>query len=181
MKRAAFVIYDKFEELEAVAPIDILRRAGVDVKILTLSGDLETVGRSSISIKADAKLCDFKGEIFDCLAISGGPGFKEAVKSELLLEFIKAHAESGKILAAICAAPFILKTAGVLEGRRCTAHPSVFDKMGELATPESVVCDGKTITSNGAGSAVLFGLKIVEMLLSQEEAKKVSDAICFKE
>lgn len=181
MKKVAFVIYDKFEELEAVAPIDILRRAGADVKVLTLNSALETRGRSAIEIKADARLEDFESEIFDCVAISGGPGYKEALESETLLGFVKRHAEQGKLLAAICAAPLILKKAGALAGKRCTSHPSVFEQMGELAVQKSTVQDGNVLTSNGAGNAVAFGLKIAELLISKGEAERVSNAICFGE
>lgn len=181
MKKVAFVIYDKFEELEAVAPIDILRRAGADVKVLTLNSALETRGRSSIEIKADARLQDCESETFDCVAVAGGPGYMEALESESLLKFISRHAALGKLIAAICAAPLILKKAGALEGRRCTSHPSVFGQMGALAIKEPLVQDASAITSNGAGNAVAFGLKIAEVLISKSEAEKVSAAICFGE
>lgn len=181
MKKLAFVIYDKFEELEAVAPIDILRRAGADVKVLTLNSALETRGRSSIEIRADARLRDCESETFDCVAVSGGPGYKEALESESLLKFVRRHAVSDKLIAAICAAPLILKKAGVLEGKRCTSHPSVFEQMGALALKKPLVQDGNVLTSNGAGNAVAFGLKIAEVLISKSEAEKVSNAICFGE
>lgn len=180
MKTVAFIIYDNFEELEAVAPIDILRRANVDVKILTLSNSLETTGRSNIKIIADAFLKDFKDTLFDCIAISGGSGFKEAIKSELLLQTIRNHNSSNKIIAAICAAPLILKEAGILENKVVTSHPSVFEKMGEKAVVKNLVKDGSIITSRGAGTAVEFGLEILNSLLLNEESLRISESICYK-
>lgn len=180
MKKAAFIIYENFEELEAVAPIDIMRRANIEVTLLTLSKEILTKGRNSISVLADANFDKYLSDTFDCVAVSGGPGFKEAIKNQDLLYFLKRHFDSNKIVAGICAAPFILKTAGVLEGKACTAHTSVFELMGELAVLKGTVKDANVITSRGAGTAVEFGLALVEALVSKEASQNVATSICYE-
>lgn len=179
MKKVALIIFDRFEEIEAITPIDILRRAGADVKILTLGNSLNVQGRSSIEIKADAFFSDSMDETFDAVVLSGGPGTYDVANNTSLLNFLKKHNSLGKLVAAICAAPIVLKNAGVLDGKTCTGHTSVMDTLGKNAICEAVVTDSNVITSRGAGTALVFALKIVEELFGKEKSLIVADSICL--
>ena len=121
MKKAAVLLFDKFEEIEGITPVDILRRAGVDVKTLSIEPTKTVVGRSAIEVKCDALFDDAKSDIFDAVVISGGPGTDRLLGREDVLEFVKRHNAEGKICAAICAAPVVLKAAGYLSTECATA------------------------------------------------------------
>lgn len=179
MKKVALIIFDRFEEIEAITPIDILRRAGADVKVLTLGSTLNVRGRSSIEIKADALFSDCMDEVFDAIVLSGGPGTYDVADNISLLNFLKKHNSLGKLVCAICAAPIVLKNAGLLDGKTCTGHTSVMDRLGEHANCESVVSDSMLITSRGAGTALTFALKIVEELFGKEKALEIAESICL--
>lgn len=181
MKKAAVIIFENFEEMEAVAPIDILRRAGAEVVVATISGSLETTGRSSLTIKADALFSDISRETFDAVVISGGPGTMNVAQNPGLLEFIRRHNAQNKIIAAICAAPVVLKNAGVLEGRECACHTSKEKELAAYIKDASlrVAASGNIITSKGAGTAADFALEIAKKLISPDAAKSVATSICF--
>ena len=179
MKKTAVLLFDKFEEIEGITPVDILRRAGVDVKTLSVEPTKTVVGRSSIEVKCDALFEDAKGEIFDALVISGGPGTDKLLGREDVLEFVRRHNAEGKICAAICAAPVVLKAAGVLEGRRRTAFPARAAEVGGCDESVPAVVDRNIITSRGAGTASEFAFAIVSALLGEDAARKVAESICF--
>lgn len=179
-KKAAVVIFDGFEELEAAAPADLMRRAGIEVEVLTLTDSLAVRGRNSIEISADARLCDRADAEYDAVAISGGPGTRRAMESAELIKFARRHFESGAITAAICAAPLILKKAGILAGRPCAAHPSAACELENVRGDAPVVRDANVITSRGAGTAVEFGLALVEALAGRAAAEKTAETICFQ-
>lgn len=175
MKRVLCILEKGFEEIETVTPVDLLRRAGVEVVMAGVSSAMVT-GRSGISIKADAMLAEMDLGNFDVLFLPGGPAVMELRKNSQLLDLIQQYAAKGKIIAAICAAPLLLKDAGVLEGKIFTAH---FSAQAELpsTTGEGVVEDGNLMTSRGAGTAVDFGLALIEKLLGKAAAAEVSKAI----
>jgi 4-methyl-5(b-hydroxyethyl)-thiazole monophosphate biosynthesis len=166
------------EELEAVAPIDTLRRAGVDVTVASLSGDLTVTGRSRIQLGADVPFAQVASRLFDALVLPGGPGVAALRADARVVAAVREHFKNGKLVAAICAAPTVLADAGVLEGKRYTAHPSVAHELRAILSAERVVEDGSVITSRGAGTAVDFGLALVRHLVSPAKAHEVSAAIC---
>ncbi len=133
MKRALIPIAPGFEEVEAIAVIDVLRRAGVEVTTATTMASVgESVkGRCAISIKADTTLDEAAaGPCFDILILPGGAATTEALlKDKRIEEIIKKHRENGSFIAAICAAPLVLSKAGVTRGKVVTCHPSVRDKV----------------------------------------------------
>ena len=176
-KSVLCLLVDGFEEIELITPVDLLRRAGARVTVASVTGAETHTGRCQVVIRADARLGDVTHEEFDLLLIPGGPGIKalrgDGRAAELALEFARA----GKPIGAICAAPTVLKDAGVLEGKRFTAHASVHDELPEALASERVVQDGGLITSRGAGTAVDFGLKLIAHLFGPEKADEVALAI----
>ncbi len=179
MKRALVPLFDKFEEIEAIAPIDIMRRAGVEVVAASLEGDLRVVGRSAIAVAADAFFKDVCEKPFDIVVLPGGPGVHKLKDCGLLLNTLRKQSERGGLVAAICAAPAVLMSAGVLAGAKCTAHISVAGDLPGCDVSQRVVFDKNIVTSRGAGTAVEFGLKIVEILSGEKTSKDVAKSIHF--
>ncbi len=176
-KRVLCLLGPGFEEIEAVASIDILRRAGAEVVIASVPGDLHVTGRSGITLHADAALADTLPQEFDLLLIPGGPGVKALREDGRPAKLAKSFAENGKLVAAICAAPTILADAELLTEKRYTAHFSVNDELPLALTGRDVVEDGNLITSRGAGTALTFGMTLVRRLFGDAKANEVSRAI----
>ena len=181
MKTAAVVIFDGFEEVEAIAPVDILRRAGVGVKLAAVGGSLDVCGRSSITVRADALFSEIAESEFDAVVLAGGPGVRAAASDARLIEFFSRHFRAGQITAAICAAPGALSRAGVFSGVRITAHPSAVSEISnaDVDARADVVRDGNLITSRGAGTAMAFALEIASALEGAQKALEVSSSICY--
>jgi len=170
---------DGFEEIEALAPVDLLRRAGVEVKTVSLAETRHATGRSGITVHADATLESVRGTLADLLFIPGGAGVKHLRADARVAELVRAHAAADRWLAAICAGPLVLHDAGLLAGRRYTAHFSVAAELTEARLEERIVTDGRVTTARGAGTAVEFGLHLVALLTSPGEATEISKAICL--
>jgi len=166
-----------FEELEAVAPIDLLRRAGAEVVIASLSEQLSVTGRNGIRLVADTTLSAALERNFDCLLLPGGPGVKHLRADSRVIELVRRQARDGHWIAAICAAPTVLKDAGLIPGIRFAAHPSVAAELPGLISDHRVVRDGRIITSRGAGTAIDFGLEVVSALYGEPIAQSVSASI----
>lgn len=179
MKKAVVLLFDGVEELEAVAPIDILMRAGADVTVAAVADRPTVTGRSALEIKCDALFADVQNASFDAAVLAGGPGTDKMLADPRVVQFFARHNAEGKTVAAICAAPVVLKAAGVLRGRRCTAHTSRVAELENCDASAAVVRDGNVITSRGAGTAVEFALEIVSALFSEKTSKDVARAICF--
>ncbi len=172
-------IADGFEEIETIAPVDLLRRAGIRVILASLADNRHATGRCGVTVHADIALSAVGAETFDMLLLPGGPGVK-ALRADLRVrDLVQRHHGAGAWLAAICAAPTLLHDAGLLTGKRFTAHFSVADELPGLLASERVVIDGRMITARGAGTAMEFGLQIVTILESADKAQEISKAICF--
>ena len=176
-KNALVLLASGFEEIEAVSPTDLLRRAEVDVTVCSCEESLLVKGRSGISIQADCNLQSIEDRIFDLLILPGGPGVFELRNNPIVLKVIQKHFNHEKWIGAICAAPLLLLDAKVLNGTKHTAHASVADELPNLLLGEDVVTDKNIITSAGAGTAVPFGLKLVELLLSEKKANDIAHSI----
>lgn len=176
-KRVLCLLVNGFEEIETIAPVDLLRRAGANVVLASLSGEKWVTGRCEVTVRADAALADVMDQEFDLLLIPGGPGVKALRADGRAAQLARRYAQAGKPVAAICAAPTVLADAGLLTGRRFTAHFSVHGELPQALANERVVEDGNLITSRGAGTAVEFGLALVRKLFgdgaSQETAKAI--------
>lgn len=172
-KRVLCIITDGFEEIETIAPVDLLRRAGAEVVVASITDSMHVTGRCQVTIHADAKLDDVKDQSFDLFLIPGGPHVAALRADGRAAAMAKAYAAAGKPVAAICAAPTVLKDAGLLEGRRFTSHSGVSDELPSRITDERVVEDRGIITSMGAGTSVEFGLHLIQILFGQAKVDEV--------
>lgn len=173
--RVLCLLVDGFEEIELVTPVDLLRRAGIEVVVASLLRKT-AVGRSGIRVEADASLASLDAGRFDLLLIPGGPGVEKLRKDGRAAMLAREFVAAGKPVAAICAAPLVLMDAGLLDGRRFTVHQSVRENLPG-ALDERVVEDGLLITSRGAGTAMDFGLALVARLAGQNAADHVAEQI----
>lgn len=176
-KRVLCLLVPGFEEIETIAPIDLLRRAEAEVVIASVNGEKLVAGRCGVIVQADGTLTEVENQPFDLLFIPGGPGVKALREDGRAARLAKDYAEQGKVVTAICAAPLVLADAGLLAGKRFTAHFSVHANLPGVLGHERVVQDGKLITSRGAGTAVEFGLALVRELFGDAKAKEVAEAI----
>ena len=176
-KRVLCLLAEGFEEIETLTPVGLLRRAGAQVVLASLTPERFVTGRSQVTVRADAALADVMHEDFDLLFIPGGPGVAalraDGRPAQLAADFAKA----GKPVAAICAAPTVLADAGLLQGKRFTAHFSVYDELPTARAAERVVEDGLLITSRGAGTALDFGFALVRRLFGEGKTRKVAESI----
>ncbi len=189
MPTVLVILPEGFEELEAVAPIDVLRRAGCTVTLAALGPTLRVVGRNHIAIEADLLLAQLAPPArspditpitpttWDCLLLPGGPGVAALRASPVVRELVSRHHAAGRLLAAICAAPTVLHDAGLLAARRYTAHPSVAAELPAILAGERVVRDGHILTSRGAGTALDFGLALVAALVSPDKSTEIAASI----
>jgi protein deglycase len=177
MTTALVILAESFEEIEAVAVIDILRRADVECTVAAQHDAKFVTGKMGIQIVADELLSEIGDKCFDLLVLPGGPGVRHLRKDDVVLKLARKQAASSGWLAAICAAPTVLHDADVLNGRRYTAHPSVASELTAIAN-QAVVCDGNIITSRGAGTAVAFALELVGQVCGKEKAEEIRQAIC---
>ena len=176
------ILAEGFEEIEATAPIDLLRRAGAEVTVAALGEGIHVTGRSKLTVHADTTLAavDAAGpREFDCIFFPGGPGVQHLRSDPRVRALVLRQHAARRWLAAICAAPTVLHDAGLLTGRRYTAHFSVANELPDILADERVVADGHLLTSRGAGTAVEFGLFLIEKLFSAEKAREVARSICL--
>jgi len=167
-----------FEEIEAVSMIDVMRRGGLEVLVCALDEKMDVVGANSISVKADGSIIGLSADDIDMIALPGGwDGTYALADDENVQALLKAMDAKGKNIAAICAAPFALKKAGVLK-ETYTCYPSVEDEIkqdGYQGDKYQVVQDGNVMTSRGPGTAICFGLAIVKRLMGEENYNAVRE------
>ena len=171
-------IADGFEEVEALCPLDMLRRAGADIKTVSITPSKEVTGSHAICVKADITLKEID-ELPEMVILPGGmPGAKNLRNSAEVCRIVTDTYENDGYLAAICAAPFILGELGLLQGKQATCFPG-FEKSltGAILSSEKVVRDGKVITAAGMGAAIPFGAELVKTLFGLEKAEALLKAI----
>lgn len=178
MPKMLVILAEGFEEIEAVTPIDLLRRAGVEVTVAALAPGIHVTGRTGLTLHADTPLAAVETADFDCIFLPGGPGVKLLRADPRVAAIVRRHADAGRWITAICAAPLVLHDAGLLAGRRYTAHPSTTAELTAILADERVVEDGRLITSRGAGTAADFGLHLAARLISPEKSAEVARSIC---
>ena len=170
-----------FEEVEAIAPVDLLRRAGIEVKTVGITG--KTVyGSHRIGVEADILPEEIDFESLDMIVLPGGmPGTSHLAGSSVVAAQCRAFAaDPHKWVAAICAAPSVLASLGLLQGRNATCHPLFEQQLtGAAVTHEGVTVDGNIITGRGLGSAIPFALELVKCLTDEATAEKIRAAICY--
>lgn len=184
MKKACVLLAEGFEEVEAVTPIDYLRRAGIEVTIFGV-GTMSARGSHGIAIAADEALdADKATRRFDAVIVPGGmPGATHLAESRDVVALIQRHFAAGLIVAAICAAPAVVLhgACGILAGKRFTGFPGTEAQVkGGLPVDERVVVEGNLITSKGAGSAGEFSIAIIAALLGDEAARTIAERVLLR-
>lgn len=176
-KSALFLFADGVEELELIAPVDVLRRGGVEVTMASLGESIQLQTRGGITLHADAMFDQVNPLDFDMLVLPGGPGVVALRQSGLIATALKQFAPTGKPIAAICAAPLLLHDAGLLETIRYTSHNSCWAELPRSIADETVIIDQNIITSRGAGTALEFGLVLAQILCGREVRLQIEAAI----
>lgn len=180
MRKAAVIISPGFEEIEGITPIDILRRAGIDVVMLGVDSRRIT-GAHGIEVVCDQTVSEYK-DLPDALIIPGGmPGATNIAESQAASELIMNTYSKGNLVAAICASPgVVLAPLGLLENREFSCYPGFEDRViNGISSEKSVVVADNIITSKGPGTAIGFALEIVEYLLDRNSAETISRALLF--
>ncbi len=175
------ILPEGFEEIEAITPIDLWRRAGLSVKTAALGSHAKVTGRSGITVVADMILGAVPPErTFDLLFLPGGPGVCRLRASPEVRDLVGRQVAADRRIAAICAAPLVLHDCGLLGGRRYTAHPSTETELTAIIAEKDVVVDGRITTSRGAGTALTFGLNLIQQLVGEAKAEEIRLSICAK-
>lgn len=180
MKRAIVFLADGVEECEAMLIVDILRRAKVEVVTASIMGRQDILSSHGIRFQADALAEDVDFGAADLLVLPGGlPGTTYLSESALVRQQCLAFAKD-RCLAAICAAPSVLASLGLLDGKTATCHPAFEPKMGEaILTRQGVAVAGNIITGQGLGAAIPFALFLVQTLLDDKTADEIAQSISF--
>ncbi len=175
VKKVLCVLENGFEEMEAITPIDLLRRAEIQVCLASAS-TMELTGKSNIHVKAEVLLEDIDPSSFDILLLPGGPAVTKLRGNALVRSVIHHFHTEGKLIAAICAAPLLLLDAGILPAKKFTAH---FSTMSELPQSSGLAIDEdqNLLTSRGAGTVFIFGIRLVEILCGPKTADQIKSAV----
>ena len=170
-----------FEETEAIAPLDLLRRAGVSVATVGLNGKV-IKGSHGIGVEADIEIGEMDLTNTDMIVLPGGLGGVNSIKAcPAALDAVRFAWENGKFVAAICAGPTILASLGITDGKKATCYPGCEEQMGNAVMVESAaVTDGKVITGTSAGCAIPFGLALITALKGQAAAEAIAKQIVIR-
>lgn len=179
MKKVLVFLADGFEEIEAITPVDILRRSGAEVLTVGVGGK-HIKGVHDIIVQADADIDDDMSD-FDMLVLPGGmPGTDNLERNEKVINLVKKAYSEGKYIGAICAAPKILGALGMVEGKNATVFPPYESSLkGAEVTCEPVTVDGNIITARGAGSASDFAFALVGVLFGEKAADELYKKLLY--
>lgn len=183
MSKAIIFMADGMEMCECLITVDLLRRAGVQVTTASIMGRYEVTSSHKVTIKADELVeeADFAGA--NLIVLPGGRiGTENLLANELVMNQVRYFADpaNGKLIAAICAAPSILASIGVLEGKKATCHPDFEGKMGTaILNRDKVVVNGNIVMGQALGATFDFALTLAEILEGAETARKVAAGICY--
>jgi 4-methyl-5(b-hydroxyethyl)-thiazole monophosphate biosynthesis len=183
MKRILIHLASGFEEIEAITPVDVIRRAGCEVITVSVTGKKEVTSARGVTLLADKLFEEADYSLADVILLPGGqPGSDNLNKHEGLKKHIKSFHEQGKLIAAICAAPLVLGSTGILKGKKATCYPGTEPRLtGATCTGNAVEVDGNIITGKGPGVALRFSLTLVEKLVDKAKADEVKKAMIFEE
>ena len=171
-----------FEETEAIAPLDLLRRAGIEVATVGVTGKM-VYGSHNIGIEADILIDQMDLTKLDMIILPGGlGGVASARASQPALDALRFAWDNGKYVAAICAGPTVLADLGITDGKHATCYPGCEDGMGNAIMEENaaVVADDRLITGTSAGCAIPFGLKLIEVLKGKDTANQIAAQIVIR-
>lgn len=182
MSRAAVFFGTGYEEIEALTVVDILRRAEVETIMVSVTDEKSVTGSHDIEVRMDAVIDEVDFEQIDVIVLPGGmPGTKKLEACESLMSQVDAFVSRNKIVAAICAAPSILGHRGILRGKQACSYPTFESHLeGAEVLHEPAVTDGNIITGRGMGTAIPFGLAILEKLRGKEAAEQMAKTIVYQ-
>ena len=163
-----------FEEIEAITTIDLLRRAGIALTTVSVTGNERVMGAHQIEVKADGRIEDLSFDDAEMLILPGGATHLD--QSKPLCDLLLRHNEANKMIAAICAAPSVLGKLGILSGKQATCYPGFEEYLGESFVGGLVVESKNVITAKGPGLSADFAFCIIEKLAGEEKADEVYDA-----
>lgn len=170
-----------FEEIEALATVDVLRRCGLQVVMTSVSDELCVEGAHGVRVMADAGIKSVAPSEADAMVLPGGmPGALNLMKCHLLCDMLVGHAGRQGVTAAICAAPFVLGELGLLAGRKATCYPGFEDKLkNAVVCPQMVVEDGHVITGRGPAAAIDFAFAIAARFVDAATIAEVRSGMLF--
>lgn len=181
MSKVLVFLAQGFEEIEGLTVVDLGRRAGLDVKTVSITGEKVVTGARGIPVVADVLFENADIDSADMLVLPGGmPGTKNLEAHEPLMAKVDAFAAANKYIAAICAAPTVFGHRGLLNGKNACCYPGMEgDLVGAKANENTVNIDGKIITSRGLGTAIDFSLAIISELIDQATADKIGASVVY--
>ncbi|KAK7586223.1 hypothetical protein V9T40_004099 [Parthenolecanium corni] len=184
-KKCIALLAEGSEELELVASVDVLRRAGFDVTVAGVDGSDSVKCSRNVVICPDVSLSEVVNNDYDLVVIPGGlGGVKKFQQSELVRDLLKKQEDSGRVIAAICAGPTVLKTFSIALKKKLTSYPSVKNELVNDGSydysEDKVVVDGNLITSRGPGTAIDFALAIVKKFFGEETRSKIAKGLLYE-
>lgn len=184
MSKVSIFLADGFEEIEGLTVVDLLRRADIDIEMVSITGCLTIHGAHGIDVSADVLFENADFSATELFVLPGGmPGTLNLKAHEALGELLTAAFKAGKYVAAICAAPIVLGHLGILKGKKATCYPAA-DLEAQLTgaehLPVPVVTDGNVITSRGMGTAIEFAAVLIAKLKNQETADELLESIVYR-
>lgn len=183
MAKVYVFLAEGFEEVESLTAVDLLRRAEIEVIIVSIIGQLEVKGARGIIVRADELFDNIDVSDTSMLILPGGqPGTRNLCAYKPLMKLLMKWNTTGGKVAAICAAPMILGELGVLKGKKATCHPGYECSLhGAQIVEERVISDGNVTTSRGVGTAIPFALELITILSNKEIANKIKTAIVYED
>ena len=181
MSRVGIFLADGFEEIEGLTVVDILRRAGIDISMISINGKKKVTGAHGIALDTDEDIVQCDPDKLDMLVLPGGmPGTTNLAACEKLTEALKKADQEKRGIAAICAAPSVLGDLGFLKGKKAVCYPGFESRLtGAEVLAVPVVTDGHITTSRGMGTAIAFALELTKRLKDEETAKQVGRSIIY--
>lgn len=182
MRKIGIFMANGCEEIEGLTVVDLVRRAGIDITMISISGNREVTGSHNVTFLADAAKNEVDyGELEGIVLPGGMPGTLNLGADETVVQVIRQFAREGKLLAAICAAPSVLGQEHILDGKNATCHPGFEDQLlGAAWQEEPVVVDGNIITSRGMGTAIEFGLAVVRYFTDDGTVEKLKKDLVYR-
>ncbi|MDY5594491.1 MAG: DJ-1 family glyoxalase III [Oscillospiraceae bacterium] len=182
MSKAILFFADGLEECEGLLVVDLLRRAGITVQTVSVSGRAEVTSAHNVTLRCDAVAETADLTDADAVVLPGGmPGTTHLAESALVARTVRSYAAQGKLVAAICAAPSVLGGLGLLQGKRATVYPGFEDKLtGATLTDGEFVTDGNIVTACGLGAAIPFALELIRLLEGDAKAAQVRASIGYR-
>ena len=171
------------EEIEGLTVVDLLRRAGIEIDMLSIQDGLNVRGSHGIAFEADQTIARADLSSYDGIILPGGMPGTNALKADARVrDAVTRFYQAGKLVAAICAAPTVFGACGILNGKNAICYPGLEENLtGANVIKQSVVIDGNIITSRGMGTAIPFGLAIIAYFLGQDQADAMAEKIVFQQ